>query len=45
MKPAVWQEKTKPTRTKGRRQCVVESQKYPVKLTLKEAGPEKIWIF
>ena len=27
---------------KGRRQCVVESQEYPFKLTLKEVGLEKI---
>ena len=33
------------TRTKARKQYVAKSQKYPIKTTFKEAGPEKIQIF
>jgi len=32
------------TRIEGRGKCVVRSQKYTFKLTLKEARPEKIQI-
>jgi len=42
---AVQQEKEKPIRIKGRRQCVARSQEYPFKLTLKKTGSEKIQIF
>ena len=41
---AIWQEEMKSTRIEGREQCMVRSQKYTFKLTLKEARPEKIWI-
>ena len=33
------------TRVEGRGQCVARSQKYPLELTLEEAGPEKIQTF
>ena len=39
---AIQQEKMEPTRTKSRRQDVAGGQKYPIKITLKEARPEKI---
>jgi len=35
---AIQQEKEKPTRTKGWRQCVARKQEYPFKSTLKEVG-------
>ena len=41
-KKAIWQEEMKLTRIEDRRQCVVGSNKYPFKSTLKEAWPEKI---
>ena len=37
-KEAVWQEKTKSSRTQDGRQRVVGKQKYPIKSTLKEVG-------
>ena len=37
-KKAIWQEKTKSSRTEGWRQHVAREQKYPIKLTLKEVG-------
>ena len=42
---AIWQEKVKSTRTKGRRWCMVGSQKHLFEQTFKEARPEKIQIF
>jgi len=44
-KETILQEKVESTRIEGRRQCVARVQEYPFKLTLKEAGPEKIWSF
>ena len=35
---AIWQEKVKPSRTKGWRQCVAWKQEYPIESTLKEVG-------
>ena len=37
-KKAVWQEKQGDN-------IWLEAKKYPIKITFKEAGPEKIWIF
>ena len=34
----IQQEKVKPSRTEGWRQCVARKQKYPIELTLKEVG-------
>jgi len=42
---AVQQEKTKSSRIESWKQCVVGEQEYPIKLTLKEAGPKEIWAF
>ena len=41
-KKAVQQEKKKPIRIKGWRQHVAGSQKYPLKMTLKETRPKEI---
>ena len=41
----IWQEKKKPSRIEGWRQCVVRKQEYLFKSTLKETGPEKVWTF
>ena len=38
----IWQEETKFTRTKRRRQYIVRSQEYSFEQTLKEAGPKTI---
>ena len=38
----IWQEKTKSTRIKGRRQHMAGSQEYPFKQTFKEAWLKKI---
>ena len=39
----VWQEKTKFSRVETRESSVVKDQKYPIKMTFKEAGPKNIW--
>ena len=41
----IWQEKKKSTRIRDWQWYIAWVQKYPFKLTLKEAGPEKIWTF
>ena len=41
----VQQEKKKPLRIEGWRQCVAREQEYPFELTLKEAGQQEIWTF
>ena len=41
-KEAIWQKKKESTRAEDKRQHVAGGQKYPIKLTLKEVGPEKI---
>ncbi len=41
-KEVIWQEKMKPTRIEGRKQCAVGSKKYSLKQILKKAGTEKI---
>ena len=40
-KKTVWQEKMKPSGVKARRQHVVGSKEYSVKITLKEVKPKK----
>jgi len=35
--------KQKLSKVKSWRQCVAGEQKYPLKQTLKEVGPKKIW--
>ena len=44
-KKAIWQEKEEPTWTKGWRQGVARSQKYPFKATFKEIRPKEIQTF
>ena len=39
---AVWQEKTKLSKTKARRQCMVGDQEYSVEIIFKEAEPKNI---
>ena len=39
---AVRQEKKKPSRIEGWRQCIAREQEYPFELTLKEAGQQEI---
>jgi len=44
-KDAIQQEEAKVTRIEEGKQCVAGSQEYSLESTLKEVGPEKIWIF
>jgi len=39
------QEKTKHLEVEARRQCVIRSKKYPIKITLKEVEPKILWTF